>query len=198
MASKTLTAARIDQKNKAQKGQSERRIEQRGHGGRREKFAQCAKVAEPLSGTPAGTQIVFEHGIEHPLSEPRLEHHAGLVQHLPAHTFHDLHHEVHPEHQQSQHGERGVAAAVQHAVVDLEHVQRRRKRKRIDDDADERRLLQDRLDLLDNLLEPCGPMFLVGHRNAPLWPVDGIMHGASPNSRHRKRNGLAGGKAMDR
>jgi len=73
------------------------------------------------------TQIGLKNGAENAPAHPAVELHAGRPHHLTARPLQQLHHHVSAQHQQRQHHQGGVVAAVDHAVIHLQHVARRRQ-----------------------------------------------------------------------
>ena len=129
---------RIDQEDDDEEEQRSWRIEDGQHRRSRDELAQGAEVAE--DGRPADTQLAqvgLEDCGEEAPGELAVEHLAGSRQHFPTHPLEGLHQRIAAEHEQRQHQQRFLTAAVHHPVIDLEHVDGGRQDQQVDADAEQ-------------------------------------------------------------
>jgi hypothetical protein len=122
-------------------------------------LADAGQIRQRLARVAAGLlQVLLEGGGVHALAQPDVELGTDAHQHERTDQFQAAHEQVGADDQQGQHQQRDFVAAGQHAVVHLQHVQRRRQQQQVDDRAE-------RADREEGALE--GPQHLV--ELAPLF-----------------------------
>ena len=102
-----------------------------------EELAQGREILDRLgAGLTESTQIGVEHGGEQPGVERHVEAGADTHQDARAHHLQTAHEQIQPDHQQREDQQGHLAAAGEHAVIDLQHVERRRQQEQIDEGAE--------------------------------------------------------------
>ena len=102
-----------------------------------QELADIGQVAQGLPGIAAGLlQVLLESRRINPLVHFHVELRADPHQHKTAHQLQRAHAQIGRQHHQGQHQQRGLVAAGQHAVVNLQHVQRRHQHDQVDNGAE--------------------------------------------------------------
>jgi hypothetical protein len=128
---------RVEQKNDEHEHRQPRRVEYRKQPLPAEKAAQQVYVAQPIQMRRAAEpRRLREQPVQHPRPEPPVERHPGRHQQPPAQHLEERHHQQRDERRDREDEQRFLAAAGEHAIEHLQHVQRRREQEQVDRQAE--------------------------------------------------------------
>jgi hypothetical protein len=131
------------------------RIHEGIHQRTRQKVAHAAQVLDGLhADARQAAQAGFENGVEDAFADRVVEAARDLAQDAAARPFEHLHDGVGEEDHEGEHGERHAVAAVDHPVIDFEHVPGGRQHQHADEKAEKERPAQCRTFGVDGLVEP--------------------------------------------
>ena len=103
----------------------------------REELPDIGEIAQTLAGIAATrTQVALEGRVKQARPELQVKRHAGADQRFGAHQLERGFEHVKSHHDERQHEQRDLVAARKHAVVDLQHVDRRDEKQQVDGEAE--------------------------------------------------------------
>ena len=116
-----------------QKHQGHGRIEHGHDGARGQEFTQGFEVIEALDGAAGDAlDIGLKSDVKEAAPEVAIKVQGELLKEVVAHELQELHHDVAADHQDGEHDEGDHASGVDHAVIDLKHVDGGCQRERAD------------------------------------------------------------------
>ena len=129
---------RMEQEDRDQEHRGPGQVEQGDEGGRGQKPLHGFEVAQPGVGAkpPGCAPGQGQHRREHPPVQPVLEPGAGAGHDPAAGVFQHAHDEIQEGRQQGQRQQRLARLTAQHAVIDLQHVDRPRQHQQVDEHAE--------------------------------------------------------------
>ena len=155
---------RMQEKTERQVDRRPRRIEKGGQPGPGQKLAQIGQVGD---GLPRVAAAFVQDGLkgrrEDVFVDFFLQARAGAHQQARAHPFQQAHQYIHAQDQAGQHHQGRNAAAGQHPVVNLQHVDRRRQHQGIDAEAEQRNHRENMAQLAPDAVKFGLLGFLLGH-----------------------------------
>src|SRR6185369_2273883 len=102
--------------------EGDRRLHYRQHDRRMQEFAQNPEIAHRLGGTPRhAPQVRGEHRHKNTVAQFAIQRQTRGEHDLPSRPLQQFHHHIGTHDHDDQHQQSGVAAAVDHAVVNLQH-----------------------------------------------------------------------------
>ncbi|KGQ02328.1 hypothetical protein BBAD15_g12461 [Beauveria bassiana D1-5] len=130
---------RMEQEHHQQEQRKPRRIEEREHRAARQELAQGIQVIDRLGGIGRhARQAALERRPVHTPRQRRVKARADLDDDHAARVIQRPHQRQQADDHQAQHDQREDVAGRQHAVIDLQHVQRRRQHQQVGGDAEGR------------------------------------------------------------
>ena len=119
---------RTDGEQDERKHQRDRRLHRRREYRMRQKIPQGTEIVHRLDRRRAqATQVGLVNRLEHTRRHTPVKQLASFAHGLGARPVQHLHHHENEQHQQREHGQCQMVAAVDHSTVDLEHVEGRRQ-----------------------------------------------------------------------
>ncbi len=178
------TQDRTDEKQQQHHHQRDRRFHPGQQRGRVEEIANELEVMERLRRAPGDLlQACRKDGVEDAFTELCIEAYACRAHDFAARPFEHFHQCVGAEHGEGQHQQGDMVAAVDHPVVDLEHVDRRREHEQARQQAEATRAQKIRSERNQGLVQFAGSgIGIHGQRLADLKPT---MRAASKAARIR-------------